>query len=60
MNIDKIVSNPWYIRWGQGTTCKHGGFLTCSDRYNPGKFAIIVVVYVHMFYLIIIYKWIHH
>lgn len=23
-------------RWGLGTACNHGGFLTCSDRYNPG------------------------
>ena len=22
-------------RWGAGCTCKHGGFYTCSDRYNP-------------------------
>ncbi|XP_052780779.1 alpha-L-fucosidase-like isoform X3 [Mya arenaria] len=30
---DTIVTND---RWGQGVTCHHGGFLTCSDRYNPG------------------------
>jgi alpha-L-fucosidase len=24
-------------RWGRGVMCKHGGFYTCSDRYNPGK-----------------------
>nr|ATU82889.1 secreted Glycosyl hydrolase-like protein [Pristhesancus plagipennis] len=23
-------------RWGHGTLCKHGGYYTCSDRYNPG------------------------
>ena len=23
-------------RWGSGSACKHGGFYTCSDRYNPG------------------------
>ncbi|XP_022080494.1 alpha-L-fucosidase-like [Acanthaster planci] len=23
-------------RWGQGTSCKHGGYYTCHDRYNPG------------------------
>jgi len=23
-------------RWGIGTGCKHGGYYTCSDRYNPG------------------------
>ena len=30
---DTIVVND---RWGIGTTCKHGDYLTCSDRYNPG------------------------
>lgn len=24
-------------RWGAGVMCEHGGFLTCADRYNPGK-----------------------
>ncbi|KAK7603142.1 hypothetical protein V9T40_003141 [Parthenolecanium corni] len=23
-------------RWGSETLCKHGGFLTCKDRYTPG------------------------
>ncbi|CAK8697412.1 unnamed protein product [Clavelina lepadiformis] len=23
-------------RWGKGTPCKHGGYYTCQDRYNPG------------------------
>ncbi|CAG2255002.1 FUCA [Mytilus edulis] len=31
---DEIVTND---RWGTDTMCKHGGFLTCSDRFNPGK-----------------------
>lgn len=30
---DTVVSND---RWGSGTLCKHGGFFTCTDRYNPG------------------------
>ena len=30
---DSVVTND---RWGQGTMCKHGGYLTCSDHYNPG------------------------
>jgi len=30
---DTVVTND---RWGQGTTCQHGGFLTCEDRYSPG------------------------
>jgi len=23
-------------RWGAGDSCKHGGYYTCADRYNPG------------------------
>lgn len=23
-------------RWGSDCSCKHGGYYTCSDRYNPG------------------------
>ncbi|XP_046569367.1 alpha-L-fucosidase-like [Haliotis rubra] len=30
---DKIVTND---RWGKGDMCRHGGVLTCQDRYNPG------------------------
>lgn len=30
---DTIVVND---RWGGDTLCKHGGFLTCADRYQPG------------------------
>ncbi|CAF0903823.1 unnamed protein product [Adineta ricciae] len=30
---DTVVTND---RWGSGTLCKHGGFYTCLDRYNPG------------------------
>jgi len=29
---DTVVTND---RWGNGIKCKHGGFLTCSDRYSP-------------------------
>lgn len=25
----------WNDRWGSDTTCKHGGYLTCTDRYHP-------------------------
>jgi len=25
----------WNDRWGNDTLCKHGGFLTCTDRYQP-------------------------
>lgn len=28
-----VVTND---RWGAGTICNHGGYYTCSDRYNPG------------------------
>uniref|UniRef100_A0A915KVL1 alpha-L-fucosidase n=2 Tax=Romanomermis culicivorax TaxID=13658 RepID=A0A915KVL1_ROMCU len=30
---DTIVTND---RWGVGAMCKHGDFLTCSDRFSPG------------------------
>lgn len=30
---DTVVSND---RWGHDTLCKHGGYYTCADRYNPG------------------------
>mmetsp|Transcript_24407 Transcript_24407/g.27146 ORF Transcript_24407/g.27146 Transcript_24407/m.27146 type:complete len:453 (-) Transcript_24407:45-1403(-) len=31
---DSIVVND---RWGKDDNCKHGGYWTCKDRYNPGK-----------------------
>ncbi|XP_078339789.1 alpha-L-fucosidase-like [Crassostrea virginica] len=31
---DSVVVND---RWGSDCACKHGGFLTCNDRFNPGK-----------------------
>jgi alpha-L-fucosidase len=30
---DTVVTND---RWGAGSICKHGGYYTCADRYNPG------------------------
>lgn len=30
---DTVVTND---RWGRGVMCHHGGYYTCSDRYNPG------------------------
>ncbi|KAK5858012.1 hypothetical protein PBY51_011213 [Eleginops maclovinus] len=30
---DTVVTND---RWGLGSICKHGGYYTCSDRYQPG------------------------
>ncbi|KAG8231795.1 hypothetical protein J437_LFUL012072 [Ladona fulva] len=30
---ETVVTND---RWGQGTSCKHGGYYSCQDRYNPG------------------------
>ncbi|KAJ8301520.1 hypothetical protein KUTeg_020507 [Tegillarca granosa] len=30
---ETVVTND---RWGGGIICHHGGFMTCSDRYNPG------------------------
>lgn len=29
-----IVTND---RWGSDAVCKHGGFLNCDDRFNPGN-----------------------
>ena len=29
---DTVVVND---RWGSNCHCKHGGYLSCSDRYNP-------------------------
>ncbi|KAK6176160.1 hypothetical protein SNE40_014494 [Patella caerulea] len=31
---DTVVTND---RWGKDAHCQHGGYLTCHDRYNPGK-----------------------
>lgn len=31
---ETVVTND---RWGIGTSCKHGDFYTCQDRFNPGK-----------------------
>ncbi|XP_041363588.1 alpha-L-fucosidase-like isoform X2 [Gigantopelta aegis] len=31
---DTVVVND---RWGSNTPCKHGGFLNCKDKFNPGK-----------------------
>jgi len=30
---DTVVTND---RWGSGTPCHHGGYFTCSDKYDPG------------------------
>ncbi|OQV17345.1 Alpha-L-fucosidase [Hypsibius exemplaris] len=30
---DSVVTND---RWGANIMCHHGGYLTCTDRYNPG------------------------
>ncbi|MGH0131110.1 UNVERIFIED_CONTAM: hypothetical protein FKN15_009752 [Acipenser sinensis] len=30
---ETVVTND---RWGYGSICKHGGYYTCTDRYNPG------------------------
>ena len=27
----------WNDRWGGGSNCVHGSFVTCSDRYQPGS-----------------------
>ncbi|XP_056332472.1 plasma alpha-L-fucosidase [Danio aesculapii] len=30
---ETVVTND---RWGYGSICNHGGYYTCTDRYNPG------------------------
>nr|XP_022920961.1 alpha-L-fucosidase-like [Onthophagus taurus]XP_022920962.1 alpha-L-fucosidase-like [Onthophagus taurus] len=30
---ESVVAND---RWGSGIPCHHGGYYTCTDRYNPG------------------------
>lgn len=30
---ETVVTND---RWGAGCICKHGGYYTCTDRYQPG------------------------
>ena len=32
---DTVVTND---RWGSNVGCKHGGFWTCGDKFNPGNF----------------------
>jgi len=32
----KVKTGVWNDRWGSDTLCKHGGFFTCADRYDPG------------------------
>lgn len=27
-------------RWGKGTLCQRGSFVTCKDRFNPGKLQV--------------------
>ena len=31
---DRVVTND---RWGTGCGCKHGGYYTCGDKFNPGR-----------------------
>lgn len=31
---DTVVVND---RWGRNVGCKHGDFVNCQDRFNPGK-----------------------
>jgi alpha-L-fucosidase len=36
-NSSVAKTGVWNDRWGSETICKHGDFLTCDDRYNPGS-----------------------
>ena len=31
-------------RWGAGIACRHGGYFTCQDRYNPGQLYNMIFV----------------
>nr|CAH8874540.1 unnamed protein product [Trichobilharzia regenti] len=31
---DTVVTND---RWGNGCSCKHGGYYSCEDHYRPGR-----------------------
>ncbi|XP_018615352.2 tissue alpha-L-fucosidase-like [Scleropages formosus] len=31
---DTVVTND---RWGDGCSCKHGGYYNCEDKYTPGQ-----------------------
>ena len=35
---DTVIVND---RWGKGDACKHGGYFTCHDRFNPGQLLLI-------------------
>ena len=42
---DMVVTND---RWGDGTTCHHGGYYTCQDRYNPGQLNDFCTLFGHV------------
>ena len=42
---DTVVTND---RWGDGTTCHHGGYYTCQDRYNPGQLYEFCTLFGHV------------
>jgi alpha-L-fucosidase len=35
-NSSVAATGIWNDRWGRHTRCQHGGFLTCTDAYDPG------------------------
>lgn len=34
-NSSVATTAVWNDRWGNDTLCKHGGFMTCTDRFQP-------------------------
>ncbi|VDQ11697.1 unnamed protein product [Trichobilharzia regenti] len=38
---DTVVTND---RWGNGCSCKHGGYYSCEDHYRPGRLALLYEV----------------
>ena len=39
-NSSVAATAVWNDRWGKDAMCKHGSFLTCSDRYLPNKLKV--------------------
>jgi len=44
---ETVVTND---RWGRGIKCRHGGYYTCHDRYNPGRLLRYLILYLVIFH----------
>ena len=47
---DRVVTND---RWGVGCTCKHGGYYTCHDRFNPGTL-VLALYFAHVCIILVL------